>query len=78
MTIHLYHCPTAPTGRNWIATSPAIKGSSLIVIYGSTADNALAKAMLQIEFQNLDAGERKAFDLKGKLAALGEEEDDLL
>lgn len=69
--IHLYHCPTAPAGRTWIGTSPSVKGATHIVIYGATADDARAKVQLQIEYQSLGPKDRKAFDLKGKLAAMG-------
>lgn len=81
MTILLYHCPTAPAKRRWIAQSQNTN-LTYITIHGETADIARAKAELMNQFARLDPKEIKAFDLKGKLAAISGavsvDEDELL
>lgn len=83
MTILLYHCPTAPVDRLWIAQYPRIKDNLYVTFHGSTADLARAKAELMQKYAALDPKERTGFNLKARLAALGEvapviDEDDLL
>ena len=78
MTILLYHCPTAPAKKRWIAQSLKTD-TTYLTIHGETADIARAKAELMDQYARLDSAERKSFDLKGKLAALGGvDEDELL
>lgn len=82
MTILLYHCPTAPAKRRWIAQYPKIEDNLYLTIHGETADIARAKAELMKQFGLLPPQDRKAFDLKGRLALLGGEptevDEDLL
>ena len=81
MTILLYHCPTAPAKRRWIAQSQNTN-LTYITIHAETADIARAKAELMDQYARLDPKEHKAFDLKGRLATLSGqvsvEEDELL
>lgn len=81
MTILLYHCPTAPAKRRWIAQSQN-PNLTYITIHGETADIARAKANIMDAYSRLQPADRKAFDLKGKLAelsgAVSAEEDELL
>ena len=75
MTILLYHCPTAPAHRLWIAQFQN-KSDLYVTVHGSSADLARAKAQLLAEHQRLDPKDRKAFDLRGRLAALGDTDID--
>ena len=80
MTTLLYHCPTAPAKRRWIAQSPKTD-TTYITFHGETAEIARAKAELFDQYARLDPKERKAFDLRGKLQLLGgavSVEDELL
>lgn len=70
MSVLIYECPTAPQSRRFIAQFDQMKGNLHLVIYGSTADLARAKAQLMIDYRASD--DRKKFNLKGKLEALGE------
>ena len=84
MTILLYHCPTAPDKRRWIAQYPKLSDNLYLTVHGETADIARAKANLMQEYAALDPKDRTGFDLKGRLTALngGEsvdvDEDDML
>ncbi len=79
MTPLLYHCPTAPSNRRWIAQFPRLSDNLYLTVHGPTADIARAKAELLHHFHLLAPQDRKAFDLKGRLALLGGgDEDDLL
>ena len=51
------------------------KDNFYITCHGPTAEIAKAKAQLIIDYQATQPGDRKAFDLKGKLAALMGEDD---
>lgn len=76
MTILLYHCPTAPAHRLWIAQFQN-KSDLYVTVHGSSADLARAKAQLLVEYQRLDPKDRKGFDLLGRLAVLNGGEDDV-
>lgn len=82
MTILLYHCPTAPDRRRWIAQYAKLSDNLFITVHGETADIARAKAELMKQFGLVPPQDRKAFDLKGRLALLGGEptevDEDLL
>jgi hypothetical protein len=73
----LYHCPTAPDSRRWIAQFPRLSDNLYLTVHGPTADIARAKAQLMHEFGQLPPQERKVFDLKGRLAALGGPTEDV-
>jgi hypothetical protein len=77
MTPFLYHCPTAPENKKWIAQYGKTY-SLYVTVQGATAELARAKLELLYAHDNLPPNERKGFDLKGKLAALGVDQDDLL
>lgn len=70
MTLHIYECSTAPQNRRFIAQFDQGKNNLHLVIYGPTAELARAKAQLFIDYRATD--DRKKFNLKGKLTALGE------
>lgn len=78
MTPLLYHCPTAPTNRRWIAQYAKASDNLYVTVQGPTADIARAKLELLWQHDNLAPQDRKAFDLKGRLALLGSDADDLL
>lgn len=82
MTVFLYHCPTAPDKRRWIAQYQKLSDNLYLTFHGETADIARAKAELMRQYASLAPQDRKGFDLKGRLASLGEttevDEDDLL
>lgn len=71
MTIHLYHCPTAPAHRRWIAQFARIKDNFYITVLADTADNARGKAEVMVDYQKVPLIERRNFDLKGRLAVFG-------
>lgn len=82
MNLFLYHCPTAPEKRRWIAQYPKLSDNLYVTVHGETAEIARAKAELMHHFGLLAPQDRKAFDLKGRLALLGGEptevDEDLL
>lgn len=75
MTILLYHCPTAPDHRSWLAQFQN-KSDLYVTVHANSADIARAKAQLLVEYQRLDPKDRKAFDLRGRLTVLNGGEDD--
>jgi len=78
--IYIYECKTAPPNRRFMAQFERIKDNFYVTIHGDTAENAEAKAKLIQQFQSIPPLDRKAFDLKGRMALLGGtvDEDDLL
>lgn len=52
-----------------------VKDNFYVTCHGPTAEIAKAKAQLIIDYQATPPAERKAFDLKGKMAALMGEDD---
>lgn len=73
--IHIYESRTAPENRRFIAQFERLRDNLYLTVHGPTAEVAETKAKLMIEYQALPPLERKAFDLKGRLAALGEEDE---
>lgn len=73
--IHIYESRTAPESRCFIAQF-ATSAFMYLTFHGPTAEIAEAKLRLTLEYQAVDPKERKAFDLKGRLAALGADEID--
>ena len=72
--IHIYESRTAPASRRFIAQFAA-SAFMYLTFQGPTAEIARAKAVLLHEYQAVDPKDRKAFDLKGRLAALGGADD---
>lgn len=68
--IHIYESATAPAKRRFIAQHELLKDNLFLVIHGPTAEIAEAKANLHLQYRALPPGDRKEFDLKGRLAAL--------
>lgn len=73
--IHIYESRTAPESRRFIAQFPT-SAFMYLTFQGPTAEIASAKARLLQEYQAVDPKDRKAFDLKGRLAALGADDFD--
>lgn len=86
MTLLLYHCPTAPTKRRWIAQFPRLSDNLYLTIRGSTAEIAREKAELMWQFHALDPKEQAGFKLKERLDKINarevsgpdDDEDELL
>lgn len=71
--IHIYESQTAPPHRRFLAQFEKVKDNLYLTIHGPTAEIAEAKARLLLDYQNTPPEGRKAFDLKSRLAALGDE-----
>lgn len=69
--IHIYESRTAPPERRFIAQFDRVKDNLYVTIHGDTPEIAMARAELLAQFQSIPPQDRKAFDLKGRLALLG-------
>ena len=72
--IDIYESRTAPANKRFIAQF-ATGAFTFLTFHGETAEIASAKAELLQEYKALLPQDRKAFDLKARLASLGEEDD---
>ena len=62
--------------QRFCAQFEQVKDNFYVTCHGPTPEIARAKAQLIIDYQATPPLDRKAFDLKGKLAALGSDSDD--